>query len=603
MAGLAGAEAHPGVGGSFRCFGQATGYVVFPPAIAVKISSPSVSTSETVGIRVKGTVQGVGFRPFVYRLARENGVEGWVRNDMEGVLIQASAPPETLLRFESELTAGAPPAAKIECIHRIIIPEDPAARRSEGFRIIPSREGVKVDVPMPPDLALCNDCRREMNDPMNRRYRYPFINCTNCGPRYSILEEIPYDRQNTTMRGFTLCQACRTEFENPEDRRFHAQPIACPECGPHLNFLGRDGKRMAEREEALTMAIDQLREGKILAVKGIGGFQLMCDAASEDSVKALRERKRREEKPLALMVPDLGVARQLCDLLPEEEDLLQSVQAPIVLAVRLAEPEVLLSAAVAPDNPLIGLMLPYSPLHRLLLDSFGGVLVATSGNLSEEPICIDENEALERLGGIADGFLVHNRSIARGVDDSVVRVMMGEPVVFRRARGYAPAPLVLKEKLPSLLAVGAQLKNTIAVSCGHHIFPSQHVGDLSTAAACHSFAGSIETLAQLYRTEPAAVVCDMHPDYHSTLWAERCGLPVVAVQHHFAHVLSGMADNQLEGPVLGVSWDGTGYGTDGSIWGGGSGSWFRAGEKTSSGWATFCRSVCPAARRRSGDRL
>ncbi len=536
------------------------------------------SRERKVRLRVEGTVQGVGFRPFVYRLACRYGLSGWVLNDERGVLIGVSGLSRTIARFESALRTEAPPAARVEHIGPAETGEDPPGYSGgEGFVILGSRSRARIEAAIPPDLAVCSDCLREMRDPEDRRYQYPFINCTNCGPRYSIIERIPYDRPGTTMRGFRMCPACRAEYENPADRRFHAQPVACPDCGPQLSYWDSRGKPVAGRHVALLYAVARLRAGGIVAVKGIGGFHLMCDAGNDTAVKTLRERKNRPEKPFALMAPYLAAARRLCGLSPEEEALLASARAPIVLARRLPVCCGDVSPFVAPDNPLVGVMLPYAPLHHLIMETWQGFLVATSGNLSDEPICVDENEALSRLHGIADVFLVHNRPISRAVDDSIVRWMNGGPVVLRRARGYAPEPVSAPSGLPPLLAAGAYLKNSVAVTAGGRLFPSQHLGDLSTQAARGAFADAVAMLSQLYQARPEAVACDLHPDYPSSIWAEGRGIPVVRVQHHHAHVLSCMAEHGLGGSALGVSWDGTGYGPDGTVWGG---EWLVAGLRT-----------------------
>jgi hydrogenase maturation protein HypF len=524
------------------------------------------STLLPAQFRVEGTVQGVGFRPFIYRLARSLDLRGWVRNDAEGVLIFAVGTAENLLRLERRIRAEAPPAAQVERVRRQTARETPPF--PNDFTIVESLSSSRIHASIPPDLAVCEDCLREMRNPTDRRYRYPFINCTNCGPRYSIVEAIPYDRPDTTMRVFTMCPACRGEYEDPEDRRFHAQPNACPDCGPSLSFWTGGGVCTSRGQDALEEAVEFLRLGRILAIKGIGGFHLMVDAANEEAVETLRERKRREEKPFALMVPDIAAARALCFLSPAEETLLQSPQAPILLALRRPGGSDEVAPSVAPANPLLGIMLPNAPLHHLLMDPWRRPLVATSGNVSDEPICTDEMEAIDRLDGIADAFLVHNRPIARPVDDSIVRFMMNEPVVLRRARGYAPSPISISRENPPVLAVGAHLKSAIAVTAGSRIFPSQHIGDLSTQLARQSFSKTIEMLSRLYRTGPQAVACDTHPDYHSTAVALQQELPTCRVQHHHAHVLSCMAEHHLDGPLLGVSWDGTGYGTDGTIWGG-----------------------------------
>lgn len=520
-------------------------------------------------LRVEGTVQGVGFRPFVYRTAQKLGIRGWVLNDAHGVLIRAAAPVNTLLELQGALKNEAPPAARIERVFSINPAESAKlAGLTDSFRILESGNGSDADAGIPADLAVCRDCLSEMRDPADRRYRYPFINCTNCGPRYSIIEAIPYDRPKTTMREFELCTRCRLEYEDPLDRRFHAQPIACPKCGPKLAYWNSNSKAIASGDVALRIAMGDILAGRIVAVKGIGGFHLMCDAANEKAVQALRERKHREEKPFAIMIPDVESARRLCGLSADEEALLQSPNAPILLAERLSPAHGDVCDSVAPGNALLGIMLPYAPLHHLMFEEWKGSLVATSGNLSDEPICIDNMDACERLHAIADGFLVHDRPIARPVDDSIVRFMMGEPVSLRRARGYAPTPIVQKKAATPVLAVGSHLKNTVSVAVGMRIFPSQHLGDLTTRAACDAFENAIKMLDQLYPSEPERIVCDLHPDYHSTLWAERQNLPIVRVQHHHAHVLSCMAEHHLDVPVLGVSWDGTGYGPDKTIWGG-----------------------------------
>ena len=418
-----------------------------------------------------------------------------------------------------------------------------------------------------PDIATCPDCLCEINDPANRRYRYPFTNCTNCGPRFSIIESLPYDRPRTTMKRFTMCPECAAEYHNPADRRFHAQPNACPVCGPHLQLWMPDGEVLAERDAALLGACEALRAGRIVAVKGLGGFHLLVDARSEAAVRELRKRKRREEKPLALMYPSLSAVRQDCDCSEVELRLLRSPESPIVL-LRRRRGHQNLAASLAPGNPYLGVMLPYTPLHHLILQELEFSVVATSGNLSEEPICTDEREALERLAGIADLFLVHDRPILRHVDDSIVREMAGRELVLRRARGFAPLPIQLDRPLPPLLGVGPHQKNTVAISVGEQVFVSQHIGDLETAESLKAFERVNVAFRELYELQPVAVACDLHPDYLSTQFARRSREPVVAVQHHYAHVLACMAENHLRAPVLGIAWDGSGYGPDGSVWGG-----------------------------------
>ncbi len=521
--------------------------------------SPSI---QRIRVVIRGAVQGVGFRPFVYRLATELGLRGWVLNSAQGVFVEVEGDAERLQLFLKRLETDKPPRAFIHSMEQSVL--DPAGYTT--FEIRHSEEAGEKSALILPDIATCPDCLREIFDPVDRRYRYPFTNCTNCGPRYSIIEALPYDRPNTTMKAFVMCERCREEYENPLDRRFHAQPNACPECGPHLELWDEHGRVLAQRDDALLRTADAIREGLIVAVKGLGGFHLMVDARSEGAVRRLRERKRREEKPLALMMPSLEMVRAVCEVNEAEERVLRSPESPIVLLRRREQTGI--APSVAPNNPFLGVMLPYTPLHHLLMHELAFPVVATSGNLSDEPICIDEREALHRLAGIADLFLVHNRPIARHVDDSVVRVLMGRELVLRRARGYAPLPVLVKEPLPSLLAVGAHLKNTVAISVDRQVFISQHIGDLETPQALQAFQRVIADVRELCAHHPQAVACDMHPDYLSTQTAHTLGLPVHAVQHHYAHALACMAENELEPPVLGISWDGTGYGFDGTIWGG-----------------------------------
>lgn len=514
-------------------------------------------------IEIRGQVQGVGFRPFVYGLARELDIAGYVINTGAGVRIEVEGSAPALARFLDRLHTECPPLAMIDDWDAA---DAPAANHT-AFTIRESDRGGAMQSLVLPDIATCAACLDEINDPENRRYQYPFTNCTHCGPRYSIITGMPYDRPYTTMAGFPLCDACRREYEDPGDRRFHAQPIACPACGPHLELWAGDGSVRAARGAALAGAVAALEAGHIVALKGLGGFQLLADARNEGAIEALRARKHREAKPFALMFPTLEAVRAACDVTPAHAELLQSPQAPIVLVP--ARPGAAdLAASVAPDTYLIGAMLPYTPLHHLILAAIGRPLVATSGNRGEEPICIDEHEALERLDGIADCFLVHNRPIARQVDDAIVTVAAGAPVVLRRARGYAPAPLRAKAGPEATLAVGAHLKNAIAYTKGGTIFPGQHIGNLENLPALDAFARTAASMRRLFEITPVRVVHDLHPDYASTRFALEQGIPATGVQHHYAHVLSCMAEHGLEGPVLGVSWDGTGYGTDGTIWGG-----------------------------------
>ncbi len=535
-------------------------------------------------IEITGTVQGVGFRPFVARLAARLGLRGWVRNSGRGVTIRAAGSAAILAEFTRCLRAEAPPAAHVETLGARAAAAGDDALPDTGFRIAGSEAAGAATAAVTPDLALCADCRRELADPRDRRHAYPFINCTNCGPRYSILHELPYDRAHTTMAGFTMCPECRREYDNPADRRYHAQPDACPACGPQVALQDAAGRVLATRAAAIAGAAEALRGGRIVAVKGLGGFHLMVDAADEAAVAGLRRRKHREEKPLAVMFPSLEALRAVAEPTPDDEQLLASAAAPIVLVRRRPQaaaasarertpPSVpAIAAGVAPGNPWIGALLPYTPLHILLLEAVGRAVVATSGNLSEEPLCTDDAEARQRLGAMADLFLVHDRAIARPVDDSVVRRAAGGPVLLRRARGFAPAPLRLPvdaDAAEPLLCVGAHMKSTIAVTAGRNLVLSPHIGDLSNPISMDAFRQTVALLGSLYHDRFARVACDAHPDYASTRFAQELGVPVVTVQHHLAHVLACLLDHG-GGPdrVLGVAWDGTGYGPDGTVWGG-----------------------------------
>jgi hydrogenase maturation protein HypF len=507
----------------------------------------------------------VGFRPFIYRLAKELCLNGWVNNSSQGVFIEVEGEKRRLQEFLLRIETDKPPRSSIQSLESVYL--DPIGYKR--FEIKPSVGlGKKVALVLP-DIATCSDCRAEIFDPTNRRYHYPFTNCTNCGPRFSIIQALPYDRANTTMKKFKMCRACQAEYEDPLDRRFHAQPNACPVCGPHLELWDKKGNCLSSHYEALLAGASAIKEGKIVAVKGLGGFHLIVDARNEKSVVRLRRLKVREEKPFALMYPSLKAVKQDCIVSELETRLLLSPESPIVLLKRLGGNNGTgIASSVAPNNPNLGIMLPYTPLHHLLMAELGFPVVATSGNISDEPICIDEYEALKRLAEIADLFLVHNRPIARPVDDSIVRVVMDRELVIRRARGYAPLPIHLKEPLPPVLAVGAHLKNTVAITVGKDVFISQHIGDLDTGLAFGVFNKVIDSFKKLYEFKPEKVVCDIHPDYVSTRFAEATGLPVIHIQHHYAHSLSVMAENELTGWVLSVSWDGTGYGLDNTIWGG-----------------------------------
>ncbi len=530
--------------------------------------------SMTVRLRitVAGTVQGVGFRPFAYRLARRLELGGWVLNTPEGALLEVEGPATTVDAFLHRLRSEAPAAARIERLTAHVVP----AEGRGAFGIRASLNGGAKRVVVPPDLATCAECRRELQDPSDRRFRYPFLTCTQCGPRFSILTGVPYDRGSTTMSRFPLCPACRTEYHDPADRRFHAEPLACPACGPRLALWDERGDTVALGEEALARACGIVREGRVLAVKGLGGFHLWVDARSESAVQRLRARKQRPHKPFAVLFPSLAALRDACLVSAEEAALLSAPQAPIVLLPRL--PSADLAAAVAPDNPSVGAMLPYTPLHLLLTAELQSPVVATSGNRSDEPIVIDERDAQRRLQGIADWFLVHDRPIARPVDDSVVRMVQEGPLILRRARGYAPLPIRLKAEarggrpLDPILAVGGHLKSTVAVASGDRVLLSQHLGDLSTPEADLAFRRATEDLQRLLAASPTAIACDLHPDYRSTLFARdlaaTLSVPLIPVQHHHAHVAACMAEHGLSGDVLGIAWDGSGYGPDGTVWGG-----------------------------------
>jgi len=512
---------------------------------------------------IRGAVQGVGFRPFVYRLANEMELSGWVLNSAQGVFIEVEGEESSLRDFLVRIAREKPAIAHIQSMESLLL--DPAG--FTHFEIRESRGGEKTTLILP-DLATCPDCLREIQDPRDRRYRYPFTNCTNCGPRFTIIESLPYDRANTTMKKFLMCGECEREYHRPEDRRFHAQPNACPACGPHLELWDASSEMLESGDAALTAAAEAVRRGRIVAIKGLGGFHLVTDAGNEEAVVRLRLRKGREEKPFALMYPSFAQVTRDCQLSGVEARLLSSPESPIVLLRRRDAQASAVADSVAPRNPYLGVMLPYTPLHHLLLSDLGFPVVATSGNLSDEPMCTDEGEALRRLRGIADLFLVHNRPILRHVDDSIVREVGGRELVLRRARGFAPLPVQLPNECPSLLAFGAHQKNTIAASMGRQVFISQHIGDLETAQAIEAFRHVIGTFRLLYELQPSATACDLHPGYFSTQYATRNTGPVSKVQHHYAHVLSCMAENEVQPPVLGVSWDGTGYGTDGTIWGG-----------------------------------
>jgi hydrogenase maturation protein HypF len=525
-------------------------------------------------IRVRGLVQGVGFRPCVWRLAQECGLAGEVWNDNQGVEIVVSGPAQEIDNFCERLRREAPPLSRIDSIETAPCPQ---AVVSDGFHILPSRSG-EARTGVVPDAATCTACRREIADPADRRYRYPFTNCTHCGPRLSIVERIPYDRANTSMRRFSLCSACRREYEDPADRRFHAQPNACPACGPRVWLVDGTGEALslAPGSDAIQQASEQLRAGSILAIKGIGGFHLACDATQSETVVRLRERKGRYHKPFALMARDLETIRRYCRVSPAEEALLGSSAAPIVLLQR--EESQPLAAGVAPAQTSLGFMLPYTPLHHLLLADWQTPLVMTSGNRIEEPQCIDNREAAERLQPLADLFLLHDRAIVNRVDDSVARIMDQAPRVLRRARGYAPAPVRLPvgfEQAPMLLALGGELKNTFCLSKAGEAILSQHLGDLENLISYQDYLRNLTLYRDLFDHRPSALVADLHPNYrathHARSLAAELAIPLMQVQHHHAHIAGVLAENgwPLDAErVLGVALDGSGYGSDGTLWGG-----------------------------------
>ncbi|MEW6231158.1 MAG: carbamoyltransferase HypF [Chloroflexota bacterium] len=541
---------------------------------------------------IRGAVQGVGFRPFIHRLASEHALKGWVLNSTEGVACEVEGPQEQVQRFLQDLRPKAPPLAVIEHLEASFLP--PVGYTS--FDIQPSREALSQFVLISPDIAVCPDCLREMQDPGDRRHDYPFTNCTNCGPRFTIVENIPYDRPKTTMKAFAMCQDCQREYHDPGDRRFHAQPIACPACGPRVWLIpGNEGRAasgtftskeiLATGPAAIDAARELLRQGAIVTIKGLGGFHLACDATNPVAVQELRERKQRVDKPFAIMSPDARAVASYCHLAPGEQQLLESPQRPIVLLRRQEGAPI--APAVAPNNCYLGVMLPYTPLHHLLFSQEGDrpagrwplALVMTSGNRSEEPIAKDNGAALEQLAPLADYFLLHDRDIHVRCDDSVTRLFQGKEAVIRRSRGYAPFPVRLDFPLQEILACGGELKNTFCLTRDNYAFLSQHIGDLENLETLESFESNIEHFKRLFRIEPKIVAHDLHPDYLSTKyaqelasnhWAQSTGSEVrlIPVQHHHAHMASVMAENGLNETVIGVSFDGTGYGIDGAIWGG-----------------------------------
>jgi len=513
-------------------------------------------------IRVKGIVQGVGFRPYVYQLAGRFNLCGHVANTAAGVRIHVEGSPTDIAAFLAGIPAEAPPLAQITDVEAADAPTEGFHR----FDIIASRDDSAKSALISPDVAICDDCLKEMLSPRDRRFRYPFINCTNCGPRYTIIDDIPYDRPQTSMAPFPMCALCQAEYDDPANRRFHAQPNACPVCGPHVQLLDGSGQA-ADTKDPIGTVVYLLQQGRIVAIKGLGGFHLAVDAENEPAVARLRQRKHREEKPLAVMAYDGDRIRRFAHLDDEEMAVLASPQRPILLLAKRSDQA--LAPSVAPHNRYFGVMLPYAPLHYLLLEKTFAALVMTSANLSEEPIAIANHEAVERLTGIADAFLVHNRDIYLRCDDSIVRKTAGVTRFIRRARGYVPTPVFLNHTPPPVLACGAALKNTICLTKEDRAFISQHIGDLENLATYGAFRDTIAHLQRILAITPQAIACDLHPDYLSTRYAtEQSDLPVIQVQHHHAHIVSAMAENHLDGRVIGLAFDGTGYGPDGTIWGG-----------------------------------
>jgi len=515
-------------------------------------------------IEVSGIVQGVGFRPYIYRLAGERNLAGSICNTAAGVSIEVQGPPVAVDDFLARLSVEAPPLARITDITVREIP----CNGDRDFQIVTTHRGEPVSTLISPDVAVCAECLHEMFDPADRRFHYPFINCTNCGPRFTIVRTIPYDRPFTAMAAFPMCPTCQAEYEDPHNRRFHAQPNACWECGPRVELWDADGNVILKAGDSIAETVTRLQRGEVVAIKGLGGFHLACDATNIDAVRTLRERKRRVEKPFAVMTPNLDAAERFCELDDAARQLLLGPQRPIVLLRRREGTPT--ADAVAPFNCYLGVFLPYTPLHHLLF-AVGRfpALVMTSANLSEEPICIANDEAVRRLRRLADCFLVHNRDIFLRCDDSVTRVSGGRLRQLRRSRGFVPMPVFLRGDVPSVLAVGGELKNTICLTKGRHAFLSQHIGDLENAESYHFFQEAIEHLQRILEITPVAIAYDLHPNYFSTRWAlAQPGLPQIGVQHHHAHIASCMAENHLEGRVIGLALDGTGYGTDGRIWGG-----------------------------------
>ncbi len=526
---------------------------------------------ERIQLTIRGTVQGIGFRPFVFRLAQELSLGGWIANTTQGTLLELEGTSNRLRAFQKRMKTELPLSGNIETITSISLP----INNEESFSICDSQWNDKTQSVISPDLATCQQCLEDVNNPQSRRYRYPFTTCVQCGPRFSIALRLPYDRLNTTMHQFHFCENCQHEYDDPSDRRFHAETIACPSCGPQIELWDQEGNRLAQHEQTLSAASEIVRNGGILAVKGLGGFQLWVKAESPETVQRLRRRKHRPTKPFAVLFPSLFYLEQHCVVSQDEINLLTSPAAPIVLVRKRTTST--LAWDVAPNNSYVGAMLPHTPLHHLLMHDLLMPVITTSGNRSKEPLVIDEQDALHRLHGIADAFLVHNRRIVRPVDDSVLQVVNDKCLMRRRARGYVPTPLPkpgseTTHGLSPILAVGGHLKNTIAVTSGEQIIVSQHIGDLSTPEASTQFERTISDMLSLFHVTPQAIACDSHPDYRSSRFAYQLGkklnIPMIAIQHHHAHIAACQAEHSLQGPVLGVAWDGAGYGLDNTMWGG-----------------------------------
>ena len=534
------------------------------------MKSISSETVQHLSIHLTGTVQGVGFRPFVYNLAQQYSLVGTVQNNSQGIILHAQGEEDLLRAFILSVREMAPVAARVEAVDISFLPTTDYA----DFRILPSERLEDSFTHIPPDLALCPECRRELCDPDNRRFNYPFVNCIHCGPRFTIIRDLPYDRPLTTMNAFMMCSDCRSEYENPADRRFHAQPVACSKCGPTLTFLeaGSDGwNPRGDSESVITLTTDALRNRKIVLLHGIGGFHLACDACDEGVIIELRRRKHRDEKPFALMFPSLDSLRKWCHVSPIEQDILTSPRAPIVVLRKRADCPV--APAVAPENPFLGAMLPYSPLHLLILQEFGHPLVMTSANPSEEPIYYRTDEALKRMHNVADAALVHNREIHMFTDDSVVRVISEVPRILRRSRGYVPEAVHVQSRfVHEILAFGSQLKNTFCLGKKNFAFLSQHIGDMDSEKALEAHQSALEHFLHLFDAQVELAACDLHPDYATTRlaeeWCSMHNIPLVRVQHHHAHLAACLAENGETAPAIGLCLDGTGYGTDGTIWGG-----------------------------------